>query len=65
MNKKIIIYDNKSYHLILDPIESSLKKRKTWSPPALILLKPLDIQTGNSSGNEASNQGFWQSGLGS
>ena len=64
MNKKIID-DNESVHLIVDIIVSTSKKRKMWTPPTISLLSLFDIQTGDGSGNEASNQGFWQSGLGS
>ncbi len=65
MNKKIIIHDNENFHSIMDTIESPSKKRKIWNPPSIILLRQLNIQSGDGSGNEGSGQGFWQSGLGS
>jgi hypothetical protein len=65
MNKKNIIDNNEGFHSIVDTIESSFEKRKIWSPPTIILLKQFDIQSGDGSGNEGTNLGFWQSSLGS
>jgi len=67
MHKKTIIYDNKNFHSILDTIESysKSKEQKIWTPPTISLLKQFDIQSGNGSGNEGSNLGIFQSGLGS
>ena len=65
MNKKTINYDNERFHSRVDTIEPSSKKRKIWNPPKIILLKQSDIQSGDGSGAEGSNLGFWQPGLGS
>lgn len=65
MNKKTIIDDNESFHLIVNTIESSSKKQKIWTPPTITILKQSDIQSGDGSGNEASGHGFWQADLGS
>lgn len=65
MRKKIILYDHECLHVIVEPIETSSKNRKSWNPPVMILLKQVGIQSGDGSGNEGSGQGFWQSGLGS
>jgi len=65
MSKKTIPDNNDNCHSIVDTLESSSNNRKIWNPPTIILLKEFDIQSGDGSGNEGTNGGFWQSGLGS
>jgi hypothetical protein len=63
MSKKIILHE--SLPSIADAVERPSKIRKIWNRPAITLLEQVDIQSGDGSGNEADNLGFWQSGLGS